>query len=274
MDDKQETFRKHLIINRYAPRTIEAYTKYEKLFLTEEGKEIGQDNVNNFLVNHKNGSLVRGFLKAYIEYLDFPIKIAKIKGRKKKKEAKYIDINKAYELAEKLYPADLKYCMIVLFLIEGGFRISELLNLKYSNVDFDTNKIKILESKTGFREVIISEETKKVLQHYMETPHYTPEGYIFDFKTRDESLSDLEKLELKRQRVCKQIKKYGEMYLGMELHPHMFRHGCGFYLTNTLDMPLDEVAIYLGHSKLDTTQIYAHKDKKRVLDKIKQSYDK
>lgn len=45
--------------------------------------------------------------------------------------------------------------------------------------------------------------------------------------------------------------------------PHRFRHT---FATNLIcnGMPIQEVAILLGHSNIDTTRVYAHTNQERV----------
>lgn len=44
--------------------------------------------------------------------------------------------------------------------------------------------------------------------------------------------------------------------MGIHLHPHLFRHT---FATKALNqgMPIEMVQLLLGHSKIETTQIYA-----------------
>ena len=47
------------------------------------------------------------------------------------------------------------------------------------------------------------------------------------------------------------------------LHPHLFRHGCAMFLLEN-GVPLDEIQRVLGHSNINTTQIYARTSLNRV----------
>ena len=61
------------------------------------------------------------------------------------------------------------------------------------------------------------------------------------------------------------IRKYGEITHQIhpevpdDLHPHMFRHSRAMHLYHG-GMPLVLIAEWLGHSQLETTQIYANAD--------------
>ena len=281
-----QTFKEYLLIRELTPKTIDKYLNYFKLYQDKYPTGFNQEIIDKFLTERENSNdrslnkTRKAFIIAYLGYLkkNFPqpelndIQITKQTGRKKPKETKHISYEQVKELCNKLYRKDLKFCLIAILLFEGGFRISELLALRWKDINLKDKKIKIKESKTGFREVIFSDNTLALIYEYMDSDHYNPEQ-VFTFNTVKREMLDVNRKESHRIRVAQILRQYGQEHLGIDLHPHMFRHGCGFYLTNVLEMPLDEVAIYLGHSKIDTTRIYAHKDKEKVLDKIKKSYD-
>jgi integrase/recombinase XerD len=176
-------------------------------------------------------------------------------------------VNYLYELG------DLKFSCIATLLFESGLRVSECLKLKWDNIVWKENKIKVPEdTKTGFRNVLFSDNTKNLLNEYQSSNHYNPD-IVFYFEVRDDSKSKVTNNKSIRTRVFKKIREYGLKHFGFEVHPHTFRHSCGYYLRNVLKIPLDEVAIYLGHSKIDTTRIYAHTKEDVVLNKVKKSFE-
>ncbi|MGB8311758.1 MAG: tyrosine-type recombinase/integrase [Halobacteriota archaeon] len=53
---------------------------------------------------------------------------------------------------------------------------------------------------------------------------------------------------------CNIVKKYGRM-IGMDIHPHTFRHSFAIHLVR-FGLDLRRVQQLLGHSNLNTTQVY------------------
>lgn len=273
-----KTFKQFLILKNLSLNTIEEYCIRERDFLKNCYEGIDQDTLDKYLIKKKNTIAARGFLKNYIEYLEeitppeqmIPLKIRKATGRKQTKETKYITKEQVYTLVNKLYQRNNhKLALISILLFESGLRVSEVIKLRWNDLDLKNNRLKIRQGKGGkHRETIFSDNTKEMIKEYADSHEYNPE-VIFHYRTVKENITPYEKTKSIRTRIQQQIKKAGEELLGIDLHPHMFRHGCGYYLTNELKLSLEEVAIYLGHSKIETTRIYAHTEKERVLNKIK-----
>jgi len=237
---------------------MKVYLLYETLFLRYLNREsFNQDDIDRFFMHHKN-IVCRAFIRQYfIEWggNDW-VKVPKLKGRRIKPETHYISKDDVYKLAA---GSDIRMGVGILILFEGGLRINELLRLKWSDVDFTRNRIKVFSSKMGqFKEIVISDYTKDILLKYME--------FMFRNKKTDEKIFDI---KIRRFEIL--LEKLGTEILGKHIHPHMLRHSAGNYLANDLDMPLDEVAMYLGHKKIDTTRIYAHKSKDKVLAKVQEN---
>jgi site-specific recombinase XerD len=54
--------------------------------------------------------------------------------------------------------------------------------------------------------------------------------------------------------VRKMLNRAGEG-LGMPIHPHMLRHGCGFRLANN-GIDTRSIQAYMGHSSIASTVVY------------------
>jgi site-specific recombinase XerD len=55
-------------------------------------------------------------------------------------------------------------------------------------------------------------------------------------------------------KVCKMLTKAGEG-LGISVHPHMLRHGCGFRLANK-GIDTRSIQQYMGHTSINSTVVY------------------
>jgi len=64
------------------------------------------------------------------------------------------------------------------------------------------------------------------------------------------------------------FKKKAKEVLGKDLHFHGLRHSSASHYLNVKKWNLREVQIFLGHSKLDTTQIYTHIRPEQLVNKM------
>lgn len=147
--------------------------------------------------------------------------------------------------------------LIIKMLWETGMRVSELVNLKYSNINFKTNFITIINSKWGrSRRVLVSEITKKLLKDYCKIKKITGEMNLFN----------INRFQIRRI-VIKHSKKVG--FKGV--HPHTFRHSFAINCIRN-DMNIRQLQMLLGHKDLESTAVYLQfkdKDLKNAYEKVK-----
>ena len=74
-------------------------------------------------------------------------------------------------------------------------------------------------------------------------------------------------LQSKRSAIQKYIKQLGDKVLNKNISFHKLRHGFVSYCLEQ-GMPIHQVQMLAGHSRMDTTGIYAHANPKDVLDKV------
>lgn len=139
-------------------------------------------------------------------------------------------------------------------LFSTGMRISELCNLKISDVELYDATIRIYGK--GAKERIIqigNEDVLLILEKYV--TEYSSEiskcGYFF-VNTNATQLSD--------QSIRRMIKKYCSLAsINLHITPHMFRHT---FATSLLDADVDirYIQEMLGHSSITVTEIYTHVD--------------
>ena len=147
---------------------------------------------------------------------------------------------------------------IVLLLYSCGLRVSELTELKLTNIFFDDEVIKIFGKGDKERIVPIGKKALDELIQYIEDvrPQYAlkgnTSGYLF-LSNRCKPLSrktvwNIIKIASKKASIDKHIS------------PHTFRHS---FATHLLEggAGLRVVQELLGHSSLSTTQIYTKIDK-------------
>jgi len=139
-----------------------------------------------------------------------------------------------------------------------GLRVSELVNLKITNLFFEQGFIKVEGKADKERLVPVSgraiEEINKYLNKYRKTLriHKDSENVLF-LNRRGRKLS--------RVMIFTIIKNLAEkVNLDKKISPHTFRHSFATHLING-GADLRAVQEMLGHESILTTEIYTHLDK-------------
>lgn len=144
----------------------------------------------------------------------------------------------------------------VLELLYGsGLRVSELINLKLSEVDFKNNILLITGKGNKQRLVPLGEISKKQILLYVD--NYRIHQNI---KKGSEDILFLNRRgsKLSRQMIFMIIKKQCEISgIQKDISPHTFRHSFATHLVQG-GADLRVVQQLLGHSSIITTEIYTH----------------
>jgi integrase/recombinase XerD len=138
-----------------------------------------------------------------------------------------------------------------------GLRVSELTNLKLSNLFLEDEVIKVVGKGNKERLVPIGQEALENLFQYLhrERNQYNPvpgyENYVF-LNNRGSALSRVMIFLI----IKELVKKSG---ISKKVSPHTFRHS---FATHLLEGGADLKAIQdlLGHESITTTEIYTHLD--------------
>lgn len=138
-----------------------------------------------------------------------------------------------------------------------GLRVSELCNLKLSDLYLNENFIKVEGKGSKQRLVPISETAIKEIKNYLYDRNHVPvkKGFedILFLSRRGTALSRIMVFHIiKQQTEMAGIKK--------NVSPHTFRHS---FATHLLEGGANLLAIQemLGHEKITTTEIYTHIDR-------------
>ena len=143
-----------------------------------------------------------------------------------------------------------------------GLRVSELVNLKISEVDSKRMVINIRQGKgKKDRIVMLSEKLLELFRTYY--TEYKPKVWMFEGQTGEQYSSRSIQAVLHHAKEKAGIKKKGSI--------HALRHS---FATHLLESGTDIVSIkeLLGHNSLRTTMTYTHVSKKH-LSKIKSPFD-
>ena len=144
--------------------------------------------------------------------------------------------------------------VILEILYGSGVRVSELVNIKIKDIDFDNKNILIFGKGSKERMVSFGEPALDSINMYMKDARKEYLGnnnseYLIVGKNE-------EKLTTRRieQIINSLIDKTS---IKMNITPHMFRHT---FATHLLDNGSDLIAVQelLGHESLSSTEIYTH----------------
>lgn len=153
---------------------------------------------------------------------------------------------------------------IIEVLYSCGLRISELVNLKFSNLFLDKGFIRVEGKGEKQRLVPISNIAIKEINNYLPdrkqiTPQKGFEDIVFLSKR---------KTPISRIMVFHFIKEYAALAgIKKNISPHTFRHS---FATHLLEGGANIRAIQqmLGHEKITTTEIYTHLDREYLRQEI------
>jgi integrase/recombinase XerD len=153
---------------------------------------------------------------------------------------------------------------IIEVLYSCGLRISELINLKFSDMFLDEGFIRVEGKGNKQRLVPISQTAIKEINNYLLDRSH------LDIKKGSENVVFLSKrgTPISRIMVFHFIKQYAEAAgIKKNISPHTFRHS---FATHLLEGGANIRAIQqmLGHEKITTTEIYTHMDREYLRQEI------
>src|SRR5688500_11867017 len=189
--------------------------------------------------------------------------------KQEKRLPKCLDLEQVQKLLDAPGDADVlsardKAMLEVLY--SSGIRVSELVELKMSDLDLTEGVLRVLGKGRKERLTPIGSQAIKALQKYFEYRNADPR-----FKIEGDTRVFLNKHgeALSTRSVRRKLDKY-LVSAGLDpgISPHTLRHSFATHLLNN-GADLRSVQELLGHQSLSTTQIYTHLTTSRV----KEAYD-
>jgi integrase/recombinase XerD len=232
--------------------TLRNYGWFVEKFLSKTDKtidELNEEDVKTFLASmidsksRSTVSLAASSLRFFFSVLGK--NISKINLPKKEKTLPEVlsrdEVKKIIELCDTR-----KSKLIIQLLYSSGVRVSELVNLKVSDLNFD-EKIGWVRKGKGKKDrvFILSEKIIPEIKNYIS--EHKDNIYIF---SKDKPLTT--------RNIQKIVKKLaGKAEIQKKVTPHTLRHS---YATHLLEAGTDIriIQVLLGHENLSTTQIYTH----------------
>ncbi|MEK6879788.1 MAG: site-specific tyrosine recombinase/integron integrase [Nanoarchaeota archaeon] len=213
--------------------------------------DINQQDIKIFLANkmdNKSSSSSILFLSAIKFAFSSLLNKDPTAGIKRPKNEKKIVIVLTREEIKRLFEftATKKSNLILQLLYSSGLRVSELVNLKHTDIDFKQNIGWVRKGKgKKDRMFILSNKLSLKLQNFSSKNYDW--NYLFS-KEKPMTTRNLQKI------VKITAEKAG---IQKKVHPHTLRHS---FATHLLENGVDirKIQVLLGHSSLTTTQIYTH----------------
>jgi integrase/recombinase XerD len=179
--------------------------------------------------------------------IGMPSKIAKIPYPKAEKKLPIVlsqdEVQRMFDVCE-----NLKHKVILALLYSCGLRVSELINLKWSNIDRSRMIINIIAGKgKKDRQVMLSEPLLPLLEKYYRA--YKTQTYILSGQFSDQySVKSV-------GQVMKQLATKAK--INKRVYTHLMRHNCFTHMVeNGIDINL--IQKLAGHNNVKTTMVYTH----------------
>ncbi len=286
-DQNLRSFFNFLIIEKgLSKNTVKAYETDIKGFIKWINKNnkqsllnIKESSVNQYIsylfslklksssVNRKISSLKSFYLfllkKKLIRYSPFSEVISP-------KQEKYLPASMSESEVEKLLNSpdaskeiEQRDKAMIEMLYATGMRISELVNLKITDIDMNRSVIKVMGKGSKERLIPFGESASEALFNYLKIRK--------DSSSKEVFISNRGK-KITRVAFWQRIKVYLlRENLKISISPHTLRHAFATHLLNR-GADLRSVQLLLGHSDLSTTQIYTHIAKQRLGNVLKKHH--
>lgn len=274
----EEYYQYLLIEKNYSKNTIESYFRDINQFIEVNDNidliKVDRNQIDNYLMwlrsNFSNNTVLRKIssLNNLYKYLLATEVISKnyfqeVKLSKKKVELpKYLtqeEINLFLNSIEINNHLDYRNKAMFELIYATGMRISELINVKITDLNINESLIRIIGKGDVERIVPINQTAMKYVIDYIE--HHRlylnkeNEDYLF--------LNNSGK-KLSRQGFYKILKQLA-IKVGIEdISPHKFRHSIATHMLNN-GANLKIVQEMLGHKNISTTEIYTHVSKEKLI---------
>lgn len=259
--DYYEISKRKLKYLNYSQRTIDIYTHYIDKFVKESKVPPSRLNANhfskylqgfNFTSISQQNQVISALKFFYKKVLNKKYgKVEFDRPRKEKKLPVIIDHKTLVQKIERI--PNIKHKAILSIAYSVGLRVSEIINLKISDIDSERMLLYIKEGKGKKHRVLpLSENVLKILRIYYK--EYKPEVFMFNGQGKQKySQSSC-------QAICKK-------YISPTTTIHKLRHSC---FTHLLESGTDIRIIQklAGHQNIKTTEIYTHVAN-NILSKIK-----
>lgn len=217
-----------------------------------------------------------GALKAFGSYIQienpaeatFCISVSKLKLRKVADElVKFLEVEAIEALFREASKKNLRDLAILQTLYATGAREAEFLSLTVYDVRFNrdgTANIVLVGKGNKARTVKVGSAVSSVLKAHVHNNVGTGESLFCN--RRGESLSP-SGLTYVLNKYAKIVHRANPALVPEKIHPHMFRHSIATHMLRA-GVDLENIRLFLGHSSIAATMIYAKSDPAAVSEAV------
>ena len=273
--DVIKNFSNYIMAKNYSTNTYTSYISdlyYFYLYVKKDLTNVKDTDIRGYIEqlnkqNEKPTSIRRRIstLKSFYKYLykngymdkkDYPLNKT-VYPKVEKRLPKFIYYNDLLEIIdESTRDKDgIRDRLIIEMLYATGTRVSELVNMKYSDIDFNNKRIRVCGKGNKERIVYFGDYAHDALKEYMASHKKNEQGYVFT-NSNGGQLTD---------RGVRYIidKIMNKLSVKVHVTPHVLRHT---FATDMLNNGCDIKVVQelLGHASLQTTEVYTHVTNERL----------
>ena len=260
--------------------TISAYESDITQFLEFTGENIiNNDLIELFITSELNdksdNSKIRKIssINQYIDWFnldnkEYQIVIEKVslkKGSYLPETISVSDINRLINIYDHSNYMNSRNLTLIDFMYSTACRVSELCDVRVSDLDFEEDFVKLFGKGSKQRIVPIGSELKINLSKYLKFRDElnTQEPYLFLSKNMN---------QLDRSAIFRIIKKSATLSENaLSVHPHTLRHSAATHMLEA-GCDLRTLQELLGHTSVSTTKIYTKLTKEFLVEIFKESH--
>lgn len=222
-------------------------------------------------------SFVRFLSYEYPDYLNNYNAILSIPFKKSKTQTiSHLDIEGIKLLikqVDKSTPKGYRNFMVIFILYETGTRVSELINIRIK--DFHRQKpyyLKVNGKGNKERVIPVAKEVVDELNNYLKITALDekPQDYLLFANSQGEPLSRISINNILKKYSDK-AREIDENLIPKKITPHVLRHSKAMHLLQS-GVNIVYIRDFLGHSSIQTTEIYARANSKAKQEAIESSY--
>ncbi len=260
--------------------TISAYESDITQFLEFTGENIiNNDLIELFITSELNdksdNSKIRKIssINQYIDWFnldnkEYQIVIEKVslkKGSYLPETISISDVNRLINIYDHSNYMNSRNLTLIDFMYSTACRVSELCDVRVSDLDFEEDFVKLFGKGSKQRIVPIGSELKINLSKYLKFRDElnTQEPYLFLSKNMN---------QLDRSAIFRIIKKSATLSdNALSVHPHTLRHSAATHMLEA-GCDLRTLQELLGHTSVSTTKIYTKLTKEFLVEIFKESH--
>jgi len=225
--------------------------KYLEKWINQFNNGVARAMLNNLLIYIRTHQVPE-----QMKQLALNFEIPKVTGRKKQRIPQVLTKEQVHQLARGMSSKRDRYMVLCTFYL--GLRSEELLNLSINDFDWEKSNVRIIGKGNKERVLpVIKELRDRLIDYINENVEKNPDFEIL--------------FQISSRYWRKTLDRVSRKKIGRPVNPHLLRHSCGSFL-HERGLDLKEIAEFLGHADISTTQIYVHLNKRNLNSKIKEAF--